>query len=92
MTTIGSDGHGTDDGRQPTIDSQELRGMLGDVDDERLVEIIALRPSRADIEVALAWAAAESDVMGEARKPLTGIAAEVYEILCGDSEFEDDRS
>jgi hypothetical protein len=35
----------------------------------------------------VAWAAGESDVMGAARQPLAGRAAQVYEIIAADSEF-----
>lgn len=46
--------------------------------------------SYADLEVALAWASGESDVMGEERQPLTGDALRIYEILTADQDEWDD--
>ena len=37
-----------------------------------------------------AWVAGEDDVMGEERKPLTGAAAAVYEIVMRDEEYADE--
>lgn len=42
--------------------------------------------SIADLEIALAWAEGESDVMGEERRPLAGQALRIYEILMADSD------
>ena len=43
-----------------------------------------------ELEVALAWAAGESDIMGEERKPLTGAALRIYEVLMSDAEEWED--
>jgi hypothetical protein len=75
-------------GATPSAD--EVRRLVGDIERIRLEEIIETGASIADIEVALAWAAGESDVMGEERKPLAGKAAQVYEIIAGDSEFPEE--
>lgn len=34
----------------------------------------------------MAWACGESDIAGEARLPLKGLAQQLYEILLGDKE------
>ena len=33
------------------------------------------------------WLAEQSAVMGELRKPFSGVAAEIYEIVAGNEEF-----
>lgn len=79
---------GNDGSQRPSVD--EVRRLVGDIERIRLEEIIAIGATLAEIEVALAWAAGESDVMGEERQPLAGRAAQVYEIIAGDTEFPDE--
>jgi cytochrome c553 len=76
------------DGRTgTTLSADEVRRLVGDIERIRLEEILATGATLAEIEVAVAWAAGESDVMGAARQPLAGRAAQVYEIIAADSEF-----
>ena len=77
-----------DGSQQPSVD--EVRRLVGDIESIRIDEIVATGATLAEIEVALAWAAGESDVMGEERRPLAGRAAQVYEIIAGDTEFPDE--
>ena len=60
---------------------EDVRRLCGDVTDDRAARMVATGASVRDLEVALAWSAGESDVMGEARQPLSGRAAELYELL-----------
>jgi len=46
--------------------------------------------SFADLEIALAWAEGENDVMGEERRPLAGQALRIYEILMADRDEWDE--
>ncbi len=69
----------------------EIRALVGDVDEARLEAILALRPTPAQLEEALAWAAGESDVMGDLERPLAGTVAAIYDILTSDEAFEEDR-
>ena len=59
----------------------DVRRLCGDVTDDRAARMISTGATVNDLEVALAWSAGESDVMGEERKPLSGRAAELYELL-----------
>jgi hypothetical protein len=47
-------------------------------------------PTVEELEVALAWAAGESDVMGKERHPLSGKTAELYDILMADEEWDEE--
>ena len=78
-----------------TIESptrKDIQRILGKIDDHRVTEIIDLDPSLEELEVAMAYLADMTDVMGEERQPLSGIAAEIYEIVIrgepsGEEEF-----
>ena len=63
--------------------------MCGELPDWKIAAIERSGASLRDLEVALAWASDESDVMGEARLPLTGKALAVYEILMADEDEEE---
>lgn len=70
----------------------EIRRLCGDVTDERVAELLATGATIEDLEVALAWSAGASDVMGAARKPLEGKAAQVYELLSSELDEDEDPS
>jgi hypothetical protein len=68
----------------------QIREMVGDNEDDKLEAILATGATLAEIEEALAWAAGESDVMGDLERPLVGRVAGVYEIVVT-LESADDR-
>lgn len=68
---------------------KDITRMFGTIDDHRAVEILDLNPSPADLEVTLAYLADMSDIMGEERQPLTGIASDIYEIVTRDEPIEE---
>jgi hypothetical protein len=68
----------------------DIRRMFGAIDDHRVLEILEMQPSHADLEVAHAYLEDMSDVMGEERNPLSGKAAGIYEIVTRDEPLEDD--
>ena len=65
--------------------------LFGEVNDHRVVEILKTGANLEELEETAAWLAGESDVMGEARLPLTGRAGQVYEILARDKEWARQR-
>jgi hypothetical protein len=69
----------------------EIRHLFGHIDDHRILEIIGLDPTEAELEVAASYFAGMSDVLGEARQPLTGKAAEIYDIVTQDEILEDEE-
>ena len=60
------------------------------LDDEKLLDIMALQPTVLDIEEASLWLAGDSDIFG-AGKPLGSIAGEIVAILSADQEEESGR-
>jgi hypothetical protein len=69
----------------------DIRRMFGTVDDHKALEILDLDPSAEELEITMAYLADMTDVMGEERQPLSGKAAEIYEIVIRDEFFPEDE-
>jgi hypothetical protein len=69
-----------------TLTHEEISAMVGDLDDSAVAAILAVGPTAEDFLEALAWAEGEDDVMGEMERPLTGKAAQIYDILRADQD------
>jgi hypothetical protein len=65
----------------------DIRRIIANLDDEKLLDIIALQATVRDVEEASLWLAGDSDVFG-AGKPLSSIAEEIVAILTADEEEE----
>jgi hypothetical protein len=77
---------------KPPLTREDVVHMCGDIPDGKVAAIVKSGANAEELELALAWSYGEDDVTGEARLPLTGRAAQLYEILVGDQEFwEGDR-
>jgi hypothetical protein len=70
----------------PVVDRRAILKMCGELADWKIAAIERSRGSLEELEVALAWAAGESDVMGKERHPLAGSALRLYEILMADED------
>ncbi|PWE18519.1 hypothetical protein DDZ18_02625 [Marinicauda salina] len=64
---------------QPTRD--DIVRLFGSLADHTVVEILALEPSLGDLEAAALQLDEEDDVLGEARRPLSGVAGRIYDLL-----------
>ena len=65
--------------------------IAGEISDAKIAAIEATGATLEDLEEAVAWASGESDVMGDERLPLSGLASVVYEILTADEAYDDDE-
>ena len=61
--------------------SSDIADILGPMSDTRRTAIIAVGATIEQLEEAAAWAAGESDVMGQLRRPVSGPVAAVYDII-----------
>ena len=59
----------------------DIQHLFGPLEDHLASEILELDTTLAELEVAAAYAAGMTDVMGEERTPLSGNAARIYEIV-----------
>lgn len=78
-------------GTDEPITHDDIVRMVGDLEDSKISTILAMGPTVEELDEAIAWAEAESDVMGELEKPLSGVAAQVYEILMTRRDFGEDE-
>jgi len=64
---------------------EDIVSILGDIDQEKVLAIVDLRPTMAEVETASLWLSGDDDVFG-AGEPLKGNAAEIVTILTADEE------
>jgi uncharacterized protein (DUF1810 family) len=69
---------------------RDVKDVLGNMDDSKLVAIMALRPTIADLEEASMWLSGDADVFGAGR-PVKGVAGEIVAILTADEEEDPSR-
>jgi hypothetical protein len=72
-----------------TVD--DVARILGNLDATKMLPIMALRPTIADVEEASMWLGGDRDVFGPG-PPLKGIASRIVTILTADEEEEPPRS
>lgn len=75
------------------VTGEDVRRLCRDISDTRVAAIVGTGASLTQLEEAVAWTEGEGDVMGEERRPLGGVVAEIYEILKeADSAWEEEGS
>ena len=71
------------------VSVEELRRIVGDLDDARIVAILALNPTVAEAEEAALWAGRQGDVPIRQGRILEGKVALIFDILARAEEEED---
>jgi hypothetical protein len=69
----------------------DVKTIFGDLDETKVLPILALRPTIADLEQASMWLGGDTDVFGAA-EPLKGIASQIVTILTADEEEKPPRA
>lgn len=70
-------------------DRADLTRILGDLDDAKIVEILALHPTVPELEQAAIWASGEGDVLARKGHKLVGVVAGIVDIVTADEEDEE---
>jgi len=65
----------------------DVRSILGDLDETKLLPIPALPPTLADVEKASIWLGGDADVFG-ASEQLSATASQIVTILTSDEDEE----
>jgi hypothetical protein len=69
----------------------DITRVLGELDEAKLLDILALRPTIRDLEEASLWLSGDPDVFG-AEPPIRGVASKIVTILTADEEDEPARA
>jgi hypothetical protein len=69
----------------------DIKELVGDVDDVEAAAILAVGATRAELEQAVYYARGYGDVVDRSGHPLTGAAAQIYEILIAREDDEPER-
>jgi len=71
--------------------SDDIKRIIGDLDEAKLLDIMALSPTIVDVEEASMWLSGDTDIFG-AGEPVKRVAGEIVAILTADEEEEPPRS
>jgi hypothetical protein len=76
----------TQSGKQgATASTRNVKSILGEIDAGKLIAIMSLKPTVAEVEQASLWLSGDADVFGAA-EPIRGAASDIVSILTADEE------
>lgn len=78
----------TENGERPAS-GEDVRHQLGDLDEAVIVEILAQRPTLAQVEAARMWIEGQGDVVDRAGRPLDGAVAAIVDIVRAEEPDEE---
>jgi len=87
MTKKPTSGHRALSGPGAPAAADDIRRMIANLDDAKLLDIMALQPTVLDVEEASLWLSGDPDVFGAGR-PLKAVAGEIVAIVSADEEEE----
>jgi hypothetical protein len=76
------------EGKPIAATRDDLLHLFGDIDERKVLDILALVPTIAEIEEAWLWAAGDGDVLAKGGYSRSHTAAEIVNILIADEEEE----
>lgn len=68
--------------------NDDVTGILGPIDSDKLLQILSLHPTVAEVEEAAMWLSGDSDVFG-ANPPIKGNVSDIVTILTVEEEEEE---
>jgi hypothetical protein len=69
-----------------SVDRDDVIHILGGIDEDMIIGILALNPTFDDLEQAAIWAAGDGDVLARQGHPVTGVVADIVDILTANEE------
>jgi hypothetical protein len=78
-------------GNRAVATRDNIKDILGELDAAKLLAIMSLRPTIADLEEASVWLAGDADVFG-AGEPVKGVASDIVTILTENEDEEPARA
>ena len=76
---------------QTRLTHEQIIEIVGDIGDARAAAIIATGATIEELEEAVAWAAGESDVMGDLRLHASPVVGQIYDLLTAEKKLGDER-
>lgn len=76
-----------DSGGKVAATDADITNILGPIDSEKVLEILSLHPTIAEVEEAAMWLSGDADVFG-ANVPVKGNASHIVTILTAEEEEE----
>lgn len=76
-----------DSGGDVAATRDDVTTILGPIDIDQVLAILALHPTVAEVEQASLWLSGDNDVFG-AEPPIKGAAAEIISIVTANEESE----
>ncbi len=65
----------------PPLSAEEIREIVGRLSDDRIAAIQATKATAAEVVEAFTWLSSHEYAGGRRQPPVTGVVAEVYDIL-----------
>ena len=65
----------------------DITGIMGPIDSDKLLQILSLHPTVAEVEEAAMWLSGDTDVFG-ANPPIKGNVSDIVTILTAEEEEE----
>jgi hypothetical protein len=82
-----------ENGSQPgLLTRQEIHDLLGALMDSKIAAILRVGATRNDLDAAIAWLAGETETLSEGGHPLSGKAAEIFDIPTSEDLWVEDAS
>lgn len=81
-----SQSRSTQAGPDSAVTQEDLARLVGELDERKTLDILALKPSLAELEEAAIWAEGDGDVLAKIGHPLAGVVAQIVDILAADEE------
>lgn len=79
-----------DDRTVTELGADEVRSLCGSLLDWQVEAILALKPAAADVVAAAGWASG-LDELGQEGRPLSGVVAQIYDVMIAGEPAEEDR-
>ena len=75
----------------PPLTAEEVRRIAGRIGEDRITAILATGATPAEVVEAVTWLSSDEYLGGGLERSLSGVVAQVYEILKPDELDEEDR-
>ena len=73
------------------LDRHTILQIAGNVEDAKVAAIERTGATLEELEEAVSWASGQNVATGDAHRHLSGMVAQLYEILTADEDFDDER-